>query len=249
MKIQRAAVAAALVLCASLTLAQTANKDNSFSSTLSGGINLRSIAGAPFSADVVKESIKTLPDGSSVPVLMRGKMFRDAEGRTRSETEMASAASAAAPRRYVTIVDPVQRVVIILDPQTKTAKIAPLPVSTLAAPAVKPGGIAGADRIPANSLAILGAQDLGDSMLQGFSVTGSRRTRPAEAAPQGDKARNIVVETWFSPELKIELQAKIADPKLGAMTTSLENIVTAEPDRALFEPPADYTVQTTSTNR
>jgi hypothetical protein len=45
--------------------------------------------------------------------------------------------------------------------------------------------------------------------------------------------------------LKIELQAKIEGPN-GSTMTRLENIVTAEPDPALFEPPADYTVKTIS---
>jgi hypothetical protein len=97
-------------------------------------------------------------------------------------------------------------------------------------------------RISAKSLAILGAQDLGTSMIQGFSVTGSRRTRPAQ------NAGNTVAEKWFSPELKIELQAKIKNPN-GSTMTRLENIVTAEPDRAMFEPPADYTVKTISPSK
>jgi hypothetical protein len=130
---------------------------------------------------------------------------------------------------------------MVLDPQTKTAKVTSLPVSSASGQASK----LGADRIPAKSLAILGAQDLGASFLQGFSVTGSRRTRPA----QGEKTGSIVVETWFSSELKIELQAKIEDPSGGTMTTRLENIVTADPDRALFEAPADYTVKTIAPDR
>jgi hypothetical protein len=57
-----------------------------------------------------------------------------------------------------------------------------------------------------------------------------------------------VAETWFSPELKIELQANIKGPN-GSTMTKLENIVTAEPDRAMFEPPADYTVKTISPSK
>ncbi|HEY2116092.1 MAG TPA: hypothetical protein VGJ51_13430, partial [Candidatus Angelobacter sp.] len=230
-----------LLICISMAqtgaAAQAADsKENSFSSTLSGGINLRSIAGAPFSADVVKESIKMLPDGSDVPVVTRGKMFRDAEGRIRSEMELLSASATA--RRYVTIVDPVAQVSMVLDPQSKTATITPLPQPQAARRVTRQD----ADRISAKSLAIPGTQDLGASMLQGFSVTGSRTTRPAQ------KAGNTVAETWFSPELKIELQAKIEAPD-GSTTTRLENIVTAEPDRALFEPPADYTVKTISPSK
>jgi hypothetical protein len=237
-----AIVSIALLIC--ISMAQTGaalqsadGKENSFSSALSGGVNLRSIRGAPFSADVVKESTKMLPDGSSVPVVTRGKMFRDAEGRIRSEMELVSAASATA-RPYVTIVDPVAQVSMVLDPQGKTVTITPLPQPQAASRVTRRDSA----RISAKSLAILGAQDLGASMLQGFSVTGSRRTRPAH------NAGNTVAETWFSPELKIELQAKIENPN-GSTMTKLENIVTAEPDRAMFEPPADYTVKTISPSK
>src|ERR1051326_889926 len=237
-----AVVSIALLIC--ISMAQTGaafqsadSKENSFSSTLSGGINLRSIAGAPFSADVVKESTKMLHDGSSVPVVTRGKMFRDAEGRIRSEMELVSTSSAAT-RRYVTIVDPVAQVSMVLDPQSKTATITPLPQPQAVSRVTRQDS----DRISAKSLAILGARDLGASMLQGFSVTGSRSTRPAQ------QAGKTVAETWFSPELKIELQAKIEAPD-GSTTTRLENIVTAEPDRGLFEPPADYTVKTLSPSK
>jgi len=243
MRIQRAAVFSALLLCTSLAFAQVASQNNTFSSTLSGGINLRSIAGAPFSADVVKESITVLPDGSRVPLVTRGRMFRDGEGRTRSEMELVSAASAT-PRQVVTIIDPVARVSMVLDPQTKTATVTPMPLP-VTRPASGASAQARADRISARSLAIVGAQDMGPSMLQGFSVTGSRRTRPA-AGQSVDKAQSLTLETWFSPELKIELQAKIEGPGGSATTTRLENIVTAEPDRAMFEPPADYTVKTNS---
>jgi hypothetical protein len=164
-------------------------------------------------------------------------MFRDAEGRIRSEMEFVSAASVTA-RRYVTIVDPVAQVSMVLDPQSRTATITPLPQPQATSRVTRQDS----DRISARSLAILGAQDLGASFLQGFSVTGSRRTRPAQ------KAGNTVAETWFSPELKIEIQAKIEDPN-GSMMTRLENIVKAEPDRALFEPPADYTVKTISPSK
>ncbi|HET9839496.1 MAG TPA: hypothetical protein VFR84_14790 [Candidatus Angelobacter sp.] len=239
MNIRRAAVFSALLLCTSLALAQAATPNNTFSSTLSGGINLRSIAGAPFSADVIRESTRVLPDGSSVPVLTRGKMFRDAEGRTRSEMEMVSSASAS-PRKFVTIVDPVARVSMVLDPQMKTATVVPLPSP---APADAVGARAAtAERISAKSLAIVGAKDLGASMLQGFSVTGSRRSRTVQA-------KTTTVETWFSPDLKVELQAKTDNPDGSAMTTRLENIVTAEPDLAMFEPPADYVVKTISPSK
>jgi hypothetical protein len=239
MIIRRAAgVVCALLLCTSLAFAQAANQNNIFSSTLTGGINLRSIPGAPFSADVTKESVKVLPDGTSTPAVTRGKMFRDAEGRIRSEMEIVSVASATV-RRSIVVVDPVAKMSMVLDPQTKTATLIPLP----SAPASAALTADKTEKISAKARAIVGAQDLGASMLQGFNVTGSRRTRPVSGT-NGEKTQAVTVETWFSPELKVELQARTEWANGNAATTRLENIVVAEPDRALFEPPADYTVKT-----
>src|ERR1051326_7688676 len=126
MKMERALLVCALLLCTALAFAQAANLNNIFSSTLIGGINLRSIPGAPFSADVTKESVKVLPDGSSTPAVTRGKMFRDAEGRIRSEMEIVSAASATV-QHFIVVVDPVARMCMVLDPRTKTATLTALP--------------------------------------------------------------------------------------------------------------------------
>jgi hypothetical protein len=228
-----AVVCIALLLCTSFAVAQTSNtKEKSFSSTLSGGIHLRAIAGAPFSADVEKEFTKVQPDGSQVPMITHGKMFRDSAGRTRSEMEILSSTSAQ-PRRVVTIVDPVQHLAMVLDPQAGTATVSPLP----AASAVEQPAKINAERVSAKALAIRGAEDMGASSMDGFRVTGTRITRLTE------DSENMVMETWFSPELKIELYARTAGPRIGETVTRLQNIVAEEPDGSLFEVPADYTVK------
>jgi hypothetical protein len=240
-----AVICIALLLCTSFAGAQSgSNKERSFSTTLAGGVHLRAIAGAPFSADVVKEFTRTMPDGTQVPAITHGKMFRDAEGRTRSETEILSAA-ATEPRHFVTIVDPVRQVSIVLDQQSKTATITDLPVPPATAQTVKMEQQVQENRVSAKALAIAGSEDLGTSMIEGFSVSGTRRTQPSDAR-ENETSPRAVVESWFSPELKIELQARIAGPRLGETITRLQNIVAAEPDASLFEVPADYTVKTLS---
>jgi hypothetical protein len=241
MKIQRA-VFCSVLLCTSVCIAQTQEKP--FSTTLAGGIHLRSIAGAPFSADVVKEFTRVLADGSQVPAVTHGRMFRDSEGRTRSETEILSAA--AEPRHFVTIVDPVRQVSIVLDQQTKTATVTDLPAPPIAPQKVKLEQQAQGNRVSAKALAIAGSEELGTSTIEGFNVRGTRRTQPQEATGNSEQAPRAVVESWFSPALKIELQARIAGPRLGETITKLQNIVAGEPDPMLFEVPADYTIKTLS---
>jgi hypothetical protein len=241
---RRAVIRIALLLCSSLAIAQPGAREMPFSTTLAGGIHLRSIAGAPFSADVVKEFTRILSDGSQVPAVAHGRMFRDADGRTRSEIEVLSAA-ATEPRRFITIVDPVRQVSIILDQQNKTATIANLPAPTIAAQQVRLDQQAQENRVSARALAIAGSEELGTSTIEGFNVTGIRRTQPSDATENSDQPR-AVVESWFSPVLKIELQARIAGPRLGETITKLQNIVAGEPDPMLFEVPADYTVRPVS---
>jgi hypothetical protein len=252
MKIAWALPFSILCLCATLSVAQTDAKATAYPpTTLSGGISLRSVAGAPFSADVVQQFTQLMPDGTRLARETQGKMFRDAAGRTRSETELVGATAGTETRRYVTIFDPVEQLNIRLDLQTKIATIFPFPSNTgpvshdVEIKLAKALAVRNANG--ARQQDMVAAQDMGPSTMQGFAVTGKRRTLPAEARPAGsEKARNVVVETWFSPELKIELQARTEDPALGVRTTKLVNIANGEPDSALFQIPADYTIQDNS---
>jgi hypothetical protein len=241
-----------LLLCATICIAQTgaAGGKAGTSSTLSGGINLRSIAGAPFSADVVKESTQVLADGTPARQETHGKMFRDSAGRTRSETELQSSVPGAEPKHYVTIVDPVQQLSIVLDVAAKKATVFHLPVPTaMSANELKlvakvqavHHGSAGHSATNGD-----GPEDLGAMVLEGFSVTGTRRAHANEASSAKDKPRNATTESWFSPELKIELLSTTQVSQSVTRTTRLTNIVPGEPDPTLFQTPADYAVQENS---
>jgi hypothetical protein len=52
----------------------------------------------------------------------------------------------------------------------------------------------------------------------------------------------IVRETWVSSDLKVPVTVKITDPRFGTTVTQLTNVARSEPDAALFQAPADYTV-------
>jgi len=75
--------------------------------------------GAPFSADIVHEFTQVLADGNRIHQESQGKIFRDAEGRNRSEVEDEGFGRTATPR--IMIHDPVAQTYITLYPQTKTA--------------------------------------------------------------------------------------------------------------------------------
>jgi len=89
-------------------------------------------------------------------------------------------------------------------------------------------------------------ESLGTQNIEGISAEGTRTTITIPAGEIGNEQPiNIVTETWFSPELKVQVLRKHNDPRNGEMIYRLTNINRTEPDHSLFEVPADYTVKDT----
>jgi hypothetical protein len=87
-------------------------------------------------------------------------------------------------------------------------------------------------------------ESLGKQVIEGVEAEGTRTTYTIPAGEIGNEQPiNIVTETWYSPELQVMVMRKHNDPRQGEMTYRLTNIRRAEPDRSLFEVPADYTVK------
>src|SRR5262245_12565648 len=81
----------------------------------------RLVKGAPFSADIVSETIQNLPDGNRIVQRFEGRMYRDSQGRTRNErTYMMGGASD--QKQTITIFDPVGAANYSLDPETRIAR-------------------------------------------------------------------------------------------------------------------------------
>lgn len=87
-------------------------------------------------------------------------------------------------------------------------------------------------------------ESLGQQMIEGVMCEGARRTITIAADTIGnDLPINIVTEEWYSPELQALVLTKRTDPRNGETIYRLTNINRSEPARALFEVPADYTIQ------
>lgn len=84
----------------------------------------------------------------------------------------------------------------------------------------------------------LGEQVFGEVLAQGSLIT---TTYPI--GYEGND-RPIVVsnETWISRDLKLEIMRKSIDPHYGMNLREMTNIRKAEPDAALFQIPADFTI-------
>jgi TonB family protein len=82
----------------------------------------RLVKGAPFSADIVSETIQTLPDGNRIVQRSEGRIYRDSQGRTRSERTYQMGGSSE-QRQVITINDPVSSASYSLDPETRIARM------------------------------------------------------------------------------------------------------------------------------
>ena len=74
------------------------------------------VRGAPYSAEVVTESIQVLSDGNRIVRRTTGRVYRDSQGRTRREDDLQPGQVAG-----ISIIDPVAQVAYSLDTQSKTA--------------------------------------------------------------------------------------------------------------------------------
>lgn len=86
-------------------------------------------------------------------------------------------------------------------------------------------------------------ESLGKQMIEGVETVGTRSTYTIPAGEIGNTLPiELVEETWYSPELQLMVLTKNLDPRSGETVYRMANLNRSEPDRALFEIPADYTI-------
>jgi len=203
------------------------------------------VKGAPYSADVTIEISQTLADGNKIRQTSSERVYRDSEGRTRSEpslTALGSAATAGAAPQVAFIDDPVAGVSYALDLANRT---------------VTRNG-RGQPRGPGNEPARPNFQapprqasndpnskseSLGRQMVAGVPADGTRVTRNIPAGQIGNALPiQIVNERWYSPDLQTVVLQKRSDPRNGETVFQMTNIIRAEPPSTLFVAPADFQV-------
>ena len=84
---------------------------------------------------------------------------------------------------------------------------------------------------------------LGKQVIDGVQAEGTRTTITIPAGEIGNERDiDIVNERWYSPELQTVVMSKHTDPRMGETVYRLTNIRRGDPLPALFQIPADYTV-------
>ena len=80
--------------------------------------------------------------------------------------------------------------------------------------------------------------------MEGLLVEGKRGTITVPAGVQGnDRTMQVATERWFLSELQLVMLTKTSNPESGEQTSRVTNLERNEPDPALFQVPADYTIE------
>lgn len=224
------------------------------------------VKGSPFCATVTTEHTQQFADGNRIHTTNDAVLCRDAEGRTRRESELdlLGALPQTAPHKLITITDPVAGVRYVLDTNDKTARKMPLPQIKIDLSAKAPGGgMRTTDKTfvinegsgtatahvfmkkigPDAGEAAPTSENLGDQTIGGVRANGTRMTTTIAAGSMGNEQPILVTsESWFSPDLKVKVMTKHNDPWAGEMKTQFTNVTPSEPDHSLFTVPSDYKV-------
>jgi hypothetical protein len=231
------------------------------------------VRNSPFSAEVITQYDRALDNGGHIHRETRGRIYRDSQGRMRTENEVPPQSGTEKLER-VNINDPVQKIIVNLNPKAKTATIfhfgqgvgpSALGIATVAgapvnvAPSVQPAlrspernttSATNGSSKPVGKISTTPVETrteaLGSRNIEGVIATGTRTTRTIDAGSMGnDKPIISVTETWFSPELKMTVLTETDDGQSGHSIMKLVNITRTEPIAQLFQVPSDYTVKDT----
>jgi hypothetical protein len=197
----------------------------------------------PFSATATVHITHTLEDGIHIDQTTTAAMYRDAQGRQRTEGDGA-----------VNIVDPVAQAAMTLDTLRRIAVKrsasayvpAPetLPVRAFSETTQTKAGWSAMTRGGVPVQRQITTENLGSQTINGVLCYGGRKTITIPAgAIANDREIKSITETWTSADLHILVRSVSSDPRSGTGTYELTNITRAAPDPALFrmDVPAGYT--------
>jgi hypothetical protein len=176
---------------------------------------------APFTATVVTEWERFLPDGSTDTTKSHQLIARDSTGRIFEEWRSLAPNGNKKETSLIAMeyIDPTQQTHYrCTSAQFKACQL--LPYTASAAPGT-----------------LVKKSELGAKRIENLDATGTREIVTLDAARGGGKE---TFEAWFSPKLQINLAEKHASTDILAYT--VKSISLAEPDPKLFEFPDGYRV-------
>jgi hypothetical protein len=201
------------------------------------------VKNAPYAAEAITETHQVLEDGTRIDSHHSYKIYRDSQGRMRRESESGA---------EVWIVDPVANISYVLDTGKQEARTVSLWLSRADSGAREFVGQAGTG--PARILVpnkiknepLAGApmtNSLGKRTVEGVEAEGKETINTIAAGSIGND-RPIVIksESWYSPELQLEVMTRHYDPRTGESTFRLSGLRRDEPAPDLFKVPSNYKI-------
>jgi len=222
------------------------------------GFEMKVVKGAPYSATAEAETVQTLADGNRIRNKTTTLVYRDNEGHTRREV----VGKEQSLPTEVFISDPASGVNYSLDTQRRVALKSQVNLQELDLEKMKFAAEmelkqremkrqtqAGGQVVRAEDEEIVKKKrqpivdSLGQQIIEGVLCEGRRATLSIPAGEAGnERPITTVNEQWYSPELQVYVLTKQSDPRTGETIYRLTNINRSEPDHALFEVPAGYSV-------
>jgi hypothetical protein len=87
-------------------------------------------------------------------------------------------------------------------------------------------------------------EQLGEQIIEGVTAIGTRSTTIIAAGAIGNEQPiTVTSEQWYSNDLQMLVLTKHSDPRAGKTIYRVTNIVRSEPEQALFQVPADFTLR------
>lgn len=209
-------------------------------------------SGLPYSTIRESQTVRTLSDGTHIVTKSQTRMYRDSQGRTRTEIfpppQLLSATGSQEPLQII-IMDPIEGVQYFLNPRNHSgtrnvfrARPAAVPPQPAPKPPVNVAPPQRPPQAPQESRPQTTSEDLGMQMIDGVSAHGTRVTTTIPVNAQGnDRPLVTVFEHWYSDELRMDIRSKRSDPRNGETTENV-TIDLTESDPSLFRPPADYAI-------
>ncbi len=201
------------------------------------------VKNAPYSAEAITESHQVLEDGTRIDSRHSYKIYRDSQGRMRREGESGA---------EVWIVDPVANTSYVLDTGKQEARTMPLWVPLVKSDTrafIKQAGAAGPKILVPNKIKtgpLEGApttNSLGQRTIEGVVAEGKETVRTiATGAIGNDRPIVIKSESWYSPELQLEVMTRHYDPRTGESLFRLSGLRRDEPAPDLFTVPSNYKI-------
>jgi hypothetical protein len=229
----------------------------------------KSVKGAPFSAELVIETVQPVRNGPGTLHRAAYIVYRDGEGRTRRDQmgeQTGSATISDQPQRSV-LNDLVSGFTYVLEHREHSARRSvSLPAGDPNSGETAVSGGASSARVsapyqilaPDASRLRKGSQvaiampvsshtekePLGQREIEGVTAEGTRLIKTIPAGAFGNRQPiRIVVEQWYSPDLQVMVLIKHTDPRFGESVYRLTNISRSEPTATLFAVPGDYKIK------